>query len=408
MSTVWNSASMLLAVIQGGQVVTHPPSAPTLSSVSPNTLVQGVTNQNLTLLGGGFVSGNDTVVFSIAGITVNLVTVNTSGDIRCNVDVSGSATVTTGTVKVHSSVTGDSNTQPFSVTASSVNYNPTNLTTGAGILLTNPTAKPIWADWAAKYANNTAYKAEIFSGLSTFSNPSLAGTYSSGNSWNTTSLTGCHFGDGRYVDLSNWVSSPTGTYGPGFNEPCIENVLPGQNTANDTPTPILRSVFSAANIFSTVSIRRIAYCSTPAFTAVGDATNGAAITFNAGQGASWKSALYNNLPSGRAGLETANWNATDGDLDLLFDNGSVGFTETTWTPNQRTTAAYQNGNTLQESIILEQWERMSDSYILDCGNVFPKASIPIHTGHKYRRGWSIKSPRLRRSPVRRHFLRREL
>lgn len=93
--------------------------APTLTSVSPNTLAQGATNQDIALTGTNFTSAalGQTVAFSPGGgITINSTTFNSATSITVNVTLSGSATTGAGTVRVQDTNHGNSQTQVFSVT----------------------------------------------------------------------------------------------------------------------------------------------------------------------------------------------------------------------------------------------------------------------------------------------------
>lgn len=91
--------------------------APVLTSITPNALVQGETNQDLAVVGLNFVNGDD-AVFSNAGITVNSTTFNSSTSLTANVDVDPAAATGAGTVKINNAIEGDSNTRPFTVNAS--------------------------------------------------------------------------------------------------------------------------------------------------------------------------------------------------------------------------------------------------------------------------------------------------
>ena len=68
--------------------------APTVTSLSPNSLGQGATSQNVTINGTNFVSGtwpNSSVAFSGTGITVNSVTRASATALTVNVTIAGSA-----------------------------------------------------------------------------------------------------------------------------------------------------------------------------------------------------------------------------------------------------------------------------------------------------------------------------
>jgi len=64
---------------------------PTVTSLSPNAVGQGVTDQDVTVTGTGFVNGA-TVAFSGTGITVNLVTFGSATSLTVNIDVASDAT----------------------------------------------------------------------------------------------------------------------------------------------------------------------------------------------------------------------------------------------------------------------------------------------------------------------------
>ena len=67
-------------------------SAPTASSISPAQRGAGLTGQALSITGTGFTAGT-TVGFSGTGITVTLVTFNSSSSLTVNVDIAGGATL---------------------------------------------------------------------------------------------------------------------------------------------------------------------------------------------------------------------------------------------------------------------------------------------------------------------------
>ena len=67
-------------------------SAPTVTSTNPSSLVQGSTNQNVTVYGTNFVAGA-TVAFSSTGVMVNSRTWNSATSITANVSISASAPV---------------------------------------------------------------------------------------------------------------------------------------------------------------------------------------------------------------------------------------------------------------------------------------------------------------------------
>jgi hypothetical protein len=95
----------------GALVVSAGPAAAvstvTVTSVSPTSLAQGATAQNVTITGTGFVSGSGlAATFSAAGITVNSTTYVSGTDVTANVTISGTATTGAGNVTVTNPDTG--------------------------------------------------------------------------------------------------------------------------------------------------------------------------------------------------------------------------------------------------------------------------------------------------------------
>lgn len=333
----------------------RPTSAPFLVTVSPSSFSVTVSaTQTLTATVKdqyGNVLTGQTVTWTSSDVTK--ATVNSSTGVVTGV-ASGSVTITATCQTATGTSTGAVN--------ASATFDPSNTTTGAGILSTSSSAVPVWADWPSRYANDTAFRAAIANSINTYATPGLAGTYSGSNVWVPATRAGARYGDGRYVDLQAWVATPDAAYGPGFSEACFEAILPGINTAAPTPTPELYPyVASGTGINSLVMIRRMANCSTPKFTGVGDGNAG----FNAGANASWKSGMFAGFNSGRAGQETANYTTTGGNpvgnIALLFGNAGTtgGFTENYFGGNTDTT--WTSGSPRWEALVLEQWTRISDS-----------------------------------------------
>lgn len=332
-----------------------PTAVPTVVIVSPSSfsVTVGLT-QTLTATVKdqyGNVMAGQTVTWSTSDGTK--ATVNSSTGVVTGVGA-GSVTITATCLTVTGTSAGSVN--------ASATFDPSNTTTGAGILSTSSSAVPVWADWPSRYANDTAFRAAIANSINTYATPGLAGTFSGSNVWVPATRAGARYGDGRYVDLQAWVATPDATYGPGFSEACFEAILPGINTAAPTPTPELYPyVASGTGINSLVMIRRMANCSTPKFTGVGDGNAG----FNAGANASWKSGMFAGFNSGRAGQETANYTTTGGNpvgnIALLFGNAGTtgGFTENYFGANTDTT--WTSGSPRWEALVLEQWTRISDS-----------------------------------------------
>jgi hypothetical protein len=73
--------------------------APTLTSTSPNSRGAGAQNEDIALIGSGFV-GTPSVSFSAAGITVNSVTRNSATQVTANVSIAPGATPAGSTVTV--------------------------------------------------------------------------------------------------------------------------------------------------------------------------------------------------------------------------------------------------------------------------------------------------------------------
>jgi hypothetical protein len=91
------------------------PSAPTVSSISPNSMVQGAMNSTLTINGTNLTGA--TVAFSGTGITTGMIT---SSSTSISVPVTVAATATTGARTLTVTTAGGSATSTFTVTAAPV------------------------------------------------------------------------------------------------------------------------------------------------------------------------------------------------------------------------------------------------------------------------------------------------
>lgn len=296
--------------------------------------------------------------------------------------VTGVATGTSVITATSGSATG---TMTVTVSGSAPSFDPTNTSTGQGILLTNG-AKPVWSDWPSRYANDTAFRAAIASSIGVYSNNAKIGTGTAGQ-WTPSTQTGNRYGDGRYVDLCSWVTTPDATFGPTFTESCFEGTIVAPGSAVSSPTAELRPVFTSGQlIYSWVGIVRRAYCATPQFTAVGDATGGGQL----GGNASFKSGMFGSyVGQGRAGQETGNWGGSPAAGQIFIETNSSGpatggFSETPY--GVSTDATWQNGTPFWESLVMEQWTRSSDSTHWTAMTRFKRLDADTH--------WTQDSPRI--------------
>jgi hypothetical protein len=132
-------------------------SAPTISTVSPNSLAQGATNQSVTITGTNLTGG--TVSFSNPGVTGGTATV-TATSITLPVSVTAGATTGAGTVTV--TTAGGSANSPFTVTAA---------TQAPTISTVTPNSLP----QGAMSQSVTIAGTNLTSGTVSFSNPGVTG-----------------------------------------------------------------------------------------------------------------------------------------------------------------------------------------------------------------------------------------
>lgn len=100
---------------------------PVLTSVTPSSLIQGATNQTVTVTGSGFTStalGQAVVFSSSAGITVNSTTFTDAKTITLILTISGAAATGARTIQVTDAGHGNSNTIAFSISSASRPTNP--------------------------------------------------------------------------------------------------------------------------------------------------------------------------------------------------------------------------------------------------------------------------------------------
>lgn len=239
-----------------------------------------------------------------------------------------------------------------------------NPSTGQYIMGTNG-ALPIYFDYAAKHASDTVWRNNyIHNSLPTYSNPSKAGGVGGNNKLDASK--NLH-GDGRFPDLVELVSTPDPTFGPNFAEPVFEFTLPGINAAGETPTAELSGVMQdGVNYYECILLRRRAFCSTPKFTTIGDAT-GAGATYNLSQGKGFKIGSYTSFYSGRSGLEGSNGRLDGGgnpimDYDFVDLPGPDVNTGTGLNINVLASGSeLYDGNLYVEAVHVEQWNRTSDN-----------------------------------------------
>lgn len=369
------------ASVAAFQVAPQPPAVTsnaitlTVSAQTPTgTIVVAPASATIAVNGAQFltptVSDQGTPANVISSTTV---TWGSSDATKATVDSTGLVTgVATGTATITATDGSATGTCAITVSGSAPSFDPTNSSTGQGILLTNG-ATPLWSDWPNRYANDTAFRAAISSNLSTFSNPALAGTAAPAN-WVPSTRTGNHYGDGRDVDLQVLVSTPDATFGPNFSEKCWEATLPAQNLAASTLTPELYPVFgNTPNVTNVILMRRLANCSTPKFTGIGDGN----ASYNSTSNAAWKSGPFASFSQGRAGQETGNYNLIGGNpqgqIFLLNDElgGGGGFAETV---AGSTDATWYSGAPRWEATVLEQWQRGSDGTFWCAATLFTKTN----------------------------------
>lgn len=137
---------------------------PVLTSVTPSSLIQGATNQTVTVSGSGFTSaalGQAVVFSSLTGITVNSTTFTNSTTITLNLTIAGGATVGARTIQVTDSGHGNSGTVAFSISSASTPTNPVtsglilNLKADAGTSTTTNGASV--ASWTDQSGTGTIY-----------------------------------------------------------------------------------------------------------------------------------------------------------------------------------------------------------------------------------------------------------
>lgn len=157
-------------------------------------------------------------------------------------------------------------------------------------------AVPIMLENPAFLANDAAFRARIWSGIPTYSNPALAGTASLGAAFYN------DYTDGGNVDLMVWdaTAGPGGT--PGFIATFV-----GENLANSTPNPqFLAGIPAPLRCTRVWAARQIQW--QVGWTNAGNADSAAGIAFNAGQGVGTKTGPWFGYASadGRAGVDMGN------------------------------------------------------------------------------------------------------
>lgn len=310
----------------------------------------------------------------------------TSDATKATVNSGGLVTgVAVGSATITATDGSASGTSAITISGSAVSFDPTNTSTGQGILLTNG-AQPIWSDWPRRYANDTAFRTACATTIGVWSNSAKAGTGTAGP-WTPSTQTGNRYGDGRYIDLCSWVATPDATYGPTFSEPCFEGSIIAPGSATSSPACEMRPAFASGQFLSSwVGIIRRAYCATPVFTAVGDATGSGQL----GGNASFKSGMFGSyVGQGRAGQETGNWGGSPPAGQIFLETNSSGpatggFSETAY--GVGTDATWQNGTPFWESLVMEQFTRSSDGTFWTAMTRFKRLDGDTH--------WTQDSPRI--------------
>lgn len=296
--------------------------------------------------------------------------INPSITIGNNVTAIPNSAISISTARSPSIVIGSVTRTPSPAVSTSVAINPVingaaiNPTNGQYIMGTNG-AIPYYFDYAAKWTSDSNWRTNAIStSLPTYSNPALAGGRGGNNKLDAAPYL---HGDGRYPDLVARVTSPDASFGPQFNEVCFEFTLPGINNAASTPTAELAGVTpDGTDYYNAIIMRRRAYCSTPEFTAIGDATSGTGISFNAGQSSAYKNGPYVTYYSGRGGLQAGNGQIIGGHPSASYDlvhnpngGGSYGLQDISIGVNYG--PEMYDGNLYIDAVHIEQWNRASDN-----------------------------------------------
>jgi hypothetical protein len=207
-------------------------SAPTISTVSPNSLAQGATNQSVTITGTNLTGA--TVTFSNTGVTHGTATITTTS-ITLPVSVAANAITGAGTVTV--TTTGGSANSPFTVTAA---------TQAPSISSVTPNSLP----QGTMSQSVTIAGTNLTGGTVSFSNPGVSGGIASVSATSitlpVTVLSNATTGVGTVsVTTSGGVASSAFT---------VTANTPSQAKNGSTGYPTLAAAYTAATTGSTIML----------------------------------------------------------------------------------------------------------------------------------------------------------